>query len=370
MKSTPFCPNKWLFLILIACTLASSCKKGNEATQLSSYSIIGETIALSGENPSMLTKPHSLILKVYKLDANGLETVFKEGTDYITSGTAIMRTPTSKIPDFSTHKMILNSNGKFTWQPDPNRNPQLSLFWQVMVDYKTIKDSIIIANNDKISAGLRNKIVSGSKIAITCIGTSITAAAHTLPRYYQNSDTAGYAYLVARGLKKISGNNVLVTNLSEGGATTSLFTSKLPNIISSKPDIVFVEFGMNEHLIGADMDWNLSKMEAGIKLLRENEIDCILVGFFQQNPFWELESVESTVYFNNKLREMAARNNIYFSDIYRQFNQFSQEKLYRDLTGDFHHHPTEFAHKLYYLSIMPTLITTNKKESELLTAVQ
>jgi lysophospholipase L1-like esterase len=370
MNITPDHPLKKLFVALLFIAAATACKKNKHAKFPETFIIQGETIALSGESPSLLLKSSVGIQKVYKLEENGSETVFKEGIDYLVVQNGLKRTSSSTIPDFSTHKMILNANGKFTWQPEPNRNPQLSLLWQVMVNYTTTKDSSIQSQSSHLNNELKTKIIARSDLKLTCIGTSITAAAHTVTGYYQNSDTAGYPYLVAKGMKKLYGNNVSVTNLSVGGATTALFTSKIPQIISSKPDVVFVEFGMNEHLIGSDMDGNLSAMEAGIKQLLSNNIACILVGFFQQNPYWELESIESTRYYNEKLREMAARNEIYLADIYQLFDRLPKDKMYRDLMGDYHHHPTDFSHKLYYISIMPAFILQNKMESELLGAIQ
>jgi hypothetical protein len=118
------------------------------------------------------------------------------------------------------------------------------------------------------------------------------------------------------------------------------------------------------------MDTYLNAIENGIKTLTADGIDCSLVGFFQQNPLWEAEVPASTIYFNNKLREMGTRNNVFFADIYNVFAQLPREKLYKDLTGDYMHHPTDFGHKIYYLAIVPLILFDDKKESELLKIVQ
>lgn len=266
--------------------------------------------------------------------------------------------------------MILNGNETFTWQPEPNRNPELSLFWQVMVDYTTYIDNTILSENNKITQELKEKLENKEDISIQAIGTSITAGAHTLPYYYDESDNAVYIKLIAKAINELYGNQVSINNLSIGGATTTLFTTQLEFLLSQKPDIVFIEFGMNEHLIGSNMNDYLGEIEAGIQKLLSARINCVLIGFFQQNPLWEAEDINSTIYFNSELRKIAERNNIYFSDIYSQFKLFSDEKIYRDLMGDYLHHPTDFGHKLYYLTTMPFILLSNKKESELLNFVQ
>lgn len=358
-------------MLLSLVFLLSACQKDEAPASKPIFEVKAETIAISGEAPSYLLKKDAAIKRVYKIDAAGKQTEYKAGIDYTTTPNGgLKRVTGSSIPNFAEHKMVLNGNGKFTWRPEPNRNPQLSLIWQVMVDYTTSMDSTILPQSTFISASLRNKLSAGSDLSIDCIGTSITAGAHTLPRYFNNSDQAMYVHLVAKALKALYGCKTTVTNYSEGGATTALFTSKLDYLLAKKPDVVIVEFGMNEHLLGVDMDGNLNAMEAGIKRLLSAGIDCILVGFFQQNPYWELEVEASTIYFNNKLREMATRNGIYFADIYQHFANLPQEKLYRDLMGDYHHHPTEFGHKLYYFRTIPAFLTGEKRESELFKVIQ
>jgi lysophospholipase L1-like esterase len=360
--------NNFASLLVIVLILSSCIKKDvTLATMLNNKGVNGESIALFGERPSYLLKKDAEIKKVYQIDKNGDTTIFKNGFDYIAViGGGLKRTPKSRIPDFYEHKMIINSKGLFTWQPEPNRNPQLSYPWQIMVDYDTRINPSIAAKGMLITRELKNKIENKNKISIQCIGTSITAGAHTLPQVHDGSDEAVYVHLIAKAIKNLYGNEVSVNNLSIGGASTSLFISQLDFLISEDPDIVFIEFGMNEHLIGADMDTNLSHIEIGVKSLKSKGINCVLVGFFQQNPQWEKEDPALTIYFNNKLREMANRNNVFFADIYTLFNSLPKEKIYRDLMGDYHHHPTGFGHQLYYLKTVPFILFTNRKESELL----
>ena len=80
-----------------------------------------------------------------------------------------------------------------------------------------------------------------------------------------NKNTAAYVQLIAKAIHKLYGNKVTVTNLAEGGADASLFTSKLEQIKINKPDFIFVEFGMNEHIISTNIDIYLTDIENGIK---------------------------------------------------------------------------------------------------------
>jgi hypothetical protein len=364
-------------LIFIITSTLQSCNKNNDKIkgtqnqENSSFTIIGETIALSSQNPSYLLKKDAKVNSVYKIAKDSAITKYKLAVDYLlTSNGGIQRTATSSIPDFSTQSVVLNADGKFNFVPDPNRNPQAPILWQVMVDYSTSKDSLIYQKSFFLSDKLKNKLKNKEDISLYCIGTSISAGAHTVPVFYDNKNTASYIQLIAKAINKLYGCKVTVTNLAEGGADAVLFTSKLEQIKSAKPDLTFVEFGMNEHVVNANMNVYLTAIENGIKTLTAAGIDCSLVGFFQQNPQWESEIPASTIYFNNQLREMSTRNKVFFSDIYNVFEQIPKEKLYKDLTGDYMHHPTVFGHKIYYLAIVPLLLIDDKKESELLSLIE
>jgi lysophospholipase L1-like esterase len=375
-KSIIFFAKTWIVTVLLLVMVAglSSCNKNNDKIRSpgdNGYSITGETIALSGHSLSYLLKNDAKVNAVYKIGKDNAIIHYKAGVDYVLTGNGgVQRTAGSSIPDFSTQKVILNADGKFTFAPDPNRNPQPSILWQVMVDYTTLKDSLITAQSSFISNKLKNKLKNKEDISIYCIGTSISAGANTVPVFYDGKNTVAYVQLMAKAITALYGNKVTVTNLAESGADAILFTSKLDQIKAAKPDLIFVEFGMNEHILSGNMDTYLNAIEHGIKTLTADGIDCSLVGFFQQNPLWEAEVPASTIYFNNKLREMGTRNNVFFADIYNVFAQLPREKLYKDLTGDYMHHPTDFGHKIYYLAIVPLILFDDKKESELLKIVQ
>lgn len=358
-------PSKKIVFLFVSFIILSACKKRDAQNPDNlSYEVMGETIALSSDQPSYLLKKDAIVNNVYKINDKGVVTTYKLGTDYLRAIGGLVRTKNSSIPDFSNHKLTLNPNGKFTWNGDPNRNPEISLKYQVMVDYSTKIDPIIKNSGLKMSTKLEQKLLGKQDILIYCIGTSITAGAHTLPSYFYDQSTAVYVQLLAKAITKLYGSKVTIVNLAEGGANTALFTSKLDFMISQNPDLVFVEFGMNEHFAGADD--HLIAMENGIKQLLTAGIDCSLIGFFQQNPDWEFEDMAQTVYYNNKLKEMSVRNNIYFADIYTNFELIPKNKIYRDIMGDYLHHPTDFGHKLYFLQVAPLIILEDKKESELM----
>ena len=149
----------------------------------------------------------------------------------------------------------------------------------------------------------------------------------------------------------------------DGGGVNQI--QDLDLILLENPDIVILELGMNDHL-GNSSDYYLSSLERAINVFKQKGIEIILVGFFQQNSDWELENIKNTIEYNEILKKLSIDYGLYFADIYSAFELIDKDKLYKDLTGDFMHHPTSFGHQLYYLEVIPFFLTEKVYSLELL----
>jgi lysophospholipase L1-like esterase len=328
------------------------------------YGIItGETFVLNNLMRNQLTKEKISDLKIYSIDSTLNKHFWKENIDYIVENNKISRTSNSNIPNFNDHIVIYNSNNSFTFSATP-RNPSLNIPFQIYADYKFYDFEYIKGEYDKayLSTSLKQKLKNKEQIKIGVIGTSITAGAHTLEQFYHNSDKESYPYLLAKGIEKLYGNNVFITNYSKSGSSIDYLETVFQKVVKDKNDLVLIEFGMNDHLFSS---WELelpsfeSNISSSIEKLKAQDIDVILVGFFQQNPQWDLEFPNSTITYNQSLYKLGQKYNCYFADVNKEFSKYSQTKINQDLCGDFMHHPTSFGHLLYYKTIIPTFL---KKE--------
>ena len=355
----------FIFLILQGCSKNTA----SVIPEKPMFFVKGETITLSSQLTSYPLKKDAKITSVYKIGAGGSVKTYKSGSDYLlTKDGGIQRTVNSAIPDFSTYNVIFDSNGMFSYTP---QNPPFPFFWQVMIDYTIDTDSTIHSQSLYLSDTLKSKILSKKDLSIYSIGTSITAGANTAVTWYGQVATEIYPNFVGRALNKLYGNLVTVTNLAVGGATSELLTANVTKIKADKPDLVFIEFGMNEHDRSKNMDEYLDNIEVDVKSIKASGIDCVIVGFLQQNPKWNNESYPRSVYFNLQLNEIAKRNGCFFADIYKAFGGLPQTKLYTDILADYIHHPTEFGQKIYYLTTMPVfLFDDNVTETKLLSFIQ
>lgn len=137
-------------------------------------------------------------------------------------------------------------------------------------------------------------------------------------------------------------------------------------MINEKPDIVIVEFGMNDHVISDSLSpENLESFQVDmnniVQLLQNAGIDVVLVGFFQQNDDWEMENKDATDKYNAILEAVAKDNNVYFADIRNKYKAVSKYKdIYEDVTADYMHHPSNWGHMIYVSVILPVFNVDGK----------
>lgn len=225
-------------LILVFCILLCSCK--DYQTENYPYAIIGETITLTGNEWNSLWKADVAQLSLYAIEPNGNKVFFVEEVDYEVSGNKIRRTPNSRIVDFKNHKVIFKSDGTFSWASEPNRNPELTLTYQVYADYKYAEQAYNVIPSDKMSKALKAKITSSSSIRLVAIGTSITYGSHTFEHYYNNSDKQTYYVLAAKAISKLYNIESFTINSSiDGGGVNQLLDMQY--ILDQHPDVVIIE---------------------------------------------------------------------------------------------------------------------------------
>jgi len=359
---------KCFILIIIFLSAACSISETIQIKQPENK-ISGETITLSGFAENSLLKSNISNLKVYSFNKEKNKVYYKENIDYVTAGNRIKRIKDSKIPNFALHKVVLNDDLRFTFSASP-RNPELTIEYQVFCDYGYTDAESLEGHykNSFLSPEIKEKLKDKKVIKIAVIGTSISAGAHTFAQYYEGSDRETYPHLVATAIKNKFGSQVIINNYSKGGSSLSYLEDSYETIIAENYDLIFIEFGMNDHLYSfwfEQLPNFESVMSSFLKTSRENNVNIVLVGFFQQNTLWDLEFACSTNAYNQVLFNIAGNFNCFFADINKEFAKYSQKKINQDLCGDYMHHPTTFGHQLYYKTIMPIFLEDTVSDKSL-----
>ena len=317
----------------------------------------GETLVLVDLLPKRLLHKPEEVRSVYSMDSAGNVTEYKEGTDYLVDyerGT-IRRTDSSAIPNYSEHHVTYDS-GKFSLVRDSeNQNPESNRSYQICVDYEYLVSEkeleAVTDSSSYLSDDVKSKVLNGESITIALCGDSIGAGADT-----NGQDI--FLYYLAGSLEQYYGVDVNTAQLSAEEGSRDYLLENIPQIIELHPDVVMIEFGMEDHCdtdAAAEKNINCftSDIETAVDTLWEHGIDAILIGFPQQNMTWNAEDVEATKLYNEALKAIADSKNVYFADVYDIFDQVGKIKpISRDVMADFIHHPTEWGHKLYYTSII------------------
>jgi len=350
-----------ILILLVILIIGGGTGCGNVKLNESTKIMLGETFCLSGSDEKRFYRIPQKIYSVYGYDAAGNKIDYFEGKDYevdYKNGT-IHRSYHSSIPDYSNHKVVYNGNGKFEFNTDP-RNPELNVMYQIHVNYSyslTVEETKrTITPSSYLSESTRQKLKRGDDISIALAGDSIAGGAQTTGQYFHDDRIADtfFEYL-CKTIERVYDCKVSKKLISEGGIGRDNLAQNTDEILTLKPDVLIIEFGMNDHIDGREAAESFHEdIDSYVKYFKDAGIDVILVGFFKQNPFWIKENASDTELYNNILSTIARENNVYFADIQARFDKVSKVKdIYEDVTVDYMHHPSDWGHQLYFSEVFP-----------------
>ncbi len=357
-----------LILCIILCT---GCENSNQVKKTES-DFTGESFTLRGEEAKAFLYQPISVEKVYSYSEEG-EIVYEEGKDYTIDYKAgtISRTADSSIPDYATHQVVRNDDGKFEFTKEP-RNPDYNVPYIIYVDYVAdIDEKIVASERSYLSQELQDKLDAGEDISVCTIGDSIACATDTTSYTYGLDKECSFTDYTVDYIEKTYGSQVDVRMVSRPDELSDYINANEDKLKEIMPDVLFIEFGMNDHVAkGAESEESQEIYRATISNAVEwgksNGADVILVGFFEQNTDWANEVPEVTLRYNQILQEIADEHGVYFVDVKTAFEQITEYKdLAEDLTGDYMHHPNDFGHQIYFSTIVPLFLPEDTLNTEI-----
>lgn len=138
-------------------------------------------------------------------------------------------------------------------------------------------------------------------------------------------------------------------------------------IAERQADAAIIAFGMNDHVEGLRaLPAFEAKLDADAADLAANGVAAMLVGFFQQNPYWEKEERASTLAYNAAIKRVARRHGLPFIDALTAFERASPDvEPFYHLTGDFMHHPNNYGQRIYFSLIAPFFLDRPCRASDI-----
>lgn len=305
----------------------------------------GESVVLAGTQPANLlhtgVKPGAAVRSTYL--PGGM--AYEEGKDFVVDREAgtIARTEGSRIPDFS--KNVLYGKTDFNHGQFPGYG---NMPFTVYVDYDAHVGSLTTAApRPRPSDGLPRTLArlrAGEPVKVIAFGDSITAGGEA------SQESLRYPNRYAEYLRQAFHNDqVTLENGATGGDTTRNGLQRLEEkVLSRKPDLVLVAFGMNDHNIGSvPVEEFAGNLRSIITQIREKTgAEVILLSTFPPNPLWHFSSHRMEEYAAATER-VAEEMRVPYADVYGLWTTVLTRKDPPSLLGNNINHPNDYGHGLY-----------------------
>jgi lysophospholipase L1-like esterase len=337
---------------LAAALLFSGCI--SQPAHQASHFQTGESLVLVGEQPANLafTPTPSRPLDVRSTYRESLpKTIhYEAGRDFVLTGAGgIQRTPDSRIPDFGTNVLYGKEDFNHLQFPGSGNGP-----FFVYVDYSHREPWKLAAAKAEFSARVlpttRKKLRAGEAVRIVAYGDSITTGGE--------ATEAGLIFSerwVEALRQKYSKARIESLNGATGGDTTAEGVQRLEvKVVSQKPDLVLIGFGMNDHNregYGVPLAKFAENLRAMIDRIRAGtRAEIVLFSAFPPNPKWHFGSHNMAAYAE-ATEAVARENHCAYADVYHLWQQFAARKKPEDLLANNINHPNDFGHWIYFQAL-------------------
>ncbi len=267
---------------------------------------------------------------------------YVEGRDYVVDYVrgSITRMTGSRIPDFRLNVLYNKKNYNHADYPEYGNREYF-----VFADYTTRNAQLMLERTDasRFLARTSGRLRIGGKFSIVGYGDSIILGAES------TSSELCFLNRYARYLdEKFPLARIELVNAGIPCATTRDGLTHLnEKVLSAKPDLVIIGFGMNDHNMRGvppdEYESNLALMVDAIK--KSSKSDIILLSSIEPNPEWRLSSRRMSLY-RAATGRVAGKYECAFADIYRLWENALERKDHASLLGNNCNHPNDFGHWL------------------------
>ncbi|MSU56931.1 MAG: hypothetical protein EXS35_01900 [Pedosphaera sp.] len=326
---------------------------GSPPTHRAAHFRTGESVVLIGQEPANLAFTPSKLIDLRSTYRDALPKTFhyQAGRDFVvTSAGAIQRTPNSRIPDFGSNILYRKEDFNHGEFPGYGNGP-----FFVYVDYQHREAWQPLRVKPGLSAAAlpvtSGKLHAGESLCIVAYGDSITAGGEAT-----ESGLIFWERWAEVLRKKYPRAHIAITNGATGGDSTAQGLQRLPaKVLSQKPDLVLIGFGMNDHNregFGVPLGQFAENLRVMIDRIRaDTGAEIVLFSAFPPNPKWHFGSHNMAAYADTT-EEVAREKRCAFADVFHWWQDFVARKKPEDLLANNINHPNDFGHWIYFQALL------------------
>jgi lysophospholipase L1-like esterase len=346
-----FNPSQIWSVFLISALLAGC---STERTHDSAHFETGESLVLVGQTPARLafnpSSPKAVRVRSTYRDGLSNTVHYVVGQDFVvTANGEIERAANSRIPDFGTNILFGKEDFNHGQFPGFGNNA-----FFVYVDYDHREAWKPLPAKAEFSAKAlpvtRRKLRAGETLRMVAYGDSITAGGEA-----SETGLIFWERWADALRKKYPRASIQITNGATGGDSTAQGLQRLQaKVLSQKPDLVLIGFGMNDHNregFGVPLAKFAENLRSMIDRIRaETGAEIVLFSAFPPNPKWHFGSHNMAAYAE-ATEQVALEKHCAFADVFHFWQQFAARKKPEDLLANNINHPNDFGHWIYFQAL-------------------
>lgn len=341
--------------------------------------IYNETVLLikndtTGEiSGSLLYEPEKILaVKNHDYTVN-----YTQGEDFTVSGKKIVRTADSEIKYHTNAELrgedikapyilktslenvatdIVNMGSTIYTESDFLYGFQVSVSY--VYDVKNISEDYG-AFDSNFASKFVGKLKNKEEVNMTIIGDSVAEGCSSSAFFDHTPYMPNYITMVAEALRTKYDTKVNMFNKAKGGMTSAWGSNdtQVNAVAATKPDVVFVHFGIND--CGSGMSQNLyyDYMQSFALKLKTKCPDTEIIFIKCFTP--ELITYDGELFekYNKKIDNICSENDYMYSlDLYNLSKDMLKVKNYMDVTANGINHINDYSTRLYAMSILSKLI--------------
>ena len=329
--------------------------------------VYGESFTMyrdkSGEiSAKFLYEPEEII----EVRSASLETLYKEGVDYVVRDGKLFLTENTSINFMEYDEIFMKEQlpGKCFAYPEGYLLFSEGHFFhdrQIAVTYRCKKGAwqgyTPIYKGDILHRTMR-RLTEDKRLKIVLFGDSISAGANASSMTFANPFQPRFGDLFAEKLRRVYAANVILNNPSVGGKDSVWGMSMLDEkVIAANPDLAIIAFGMNGKHQPDVFESHIKNMVDRIKSSNA-DTDIILVATSTPNPlltdsramFWNYQHLYGEI-----LKKFES-DGIALLDIGALQKELHKNKRFIDTSGNNVNHPNDFFIRIHAQALSALLV--------------